>query len=80
MSEDDLNALIVDMSTASPELKDQVFRVALSMYLGETCPYCLKSFTTLEDLHEAVYNGYTDYGRIAHKNCFDKAHEKDGEG
>jgi hypothetical protein len=49
-------------------------KVALSMYLGETCPYCLIEFQTLEQLSEAVWNGYTDYGRIAHGSCFHLAH------
>ena len=52
------------------------FEFALSMYLGETCPYCLVEFQTMAQLSEAVWNGYTDYGRIAHKSCFDLAHPK----
>ncbi len=50
----------------TPENKDSLVELALSMYLGETCPYCLKKFETLEDLNVAVFNGYTEYGRIAH--------------
>jgi hypothetical protein len=50
------------------------YELALSMYLGETCPYCLIEFQTKEQLKEAVWNGYTDYGRIAHKSCFELAH------
>ncbi len=48
--------------------------VALGMYLGERCPYCLKVFQTYDDLEDAVFNGYTEHGRIAHGNCFRKAH------
>ena len=63
---------IIDISKASHELREQVIDAALRMYLGEVCPYCKQVFRTVEDLHTAVFNGYTDYGRIAHKECFDK--------
>ncbi len=46
----------------------------LANYLGDICPYCLKEFATLDDLHSAVWNGYTNYGGIAHKACFERAH------
>lgn len=56
------------------ENRDAMVKVALSMYLGESCPYCLRMFATLDDLKDSVWNGYTEYGRIAHKDCFHKAH------
>lgn len=66
--------ILVDMEKASPELKEQVFNLMLANYLGDICPYCLKEFATLDDLHSAVWNGYTNYGGIAHKACFERAH------
>ena len=56
------------------ENRPALAQIAISMYLGETCPYCLKVFDTMESLQGSVFNGYTEYGRIAHKDCFDKAH------
>lgn len=56
------------------ENRPAMLELALSMYLGETCPYCLKKFEVLDDLKDSVWNGYTDYGRIAHHNCFFAAH------
>jgi hypothetical protein len=52
------------------ENRASLAEIALSMYLGETCPYCLKKFETFDDLKTAVYNGYTEHGRIAHRDCF----------
>jgi hypothetical protein len=56
------------------ENRASLAEIALSMYLGETCPYCLKKFKTVDDLKTAVYNGYTKHGRIAHGDCFKLAH------
>jgi hypothetical protein len=64
---------IVAITEITDENREDLTKLALSMYLEETCPYCLRQFETLEDLNDAVYNGYTQYGRIAHKVCFDKA-------
>ena len=56
------------------ENRADMAKIALSMYLGETCPYCMKSFETMGDLNDAVWNGYTEHGRIAHNQCFFAAH------
>lgn len=62
------------MVEVNDDNRKDLVRLALSMYLDEICPYCLVKFATLDDLKEAVWNGYTEYGRIAHKSCFNLAH------
>lgn len=44
--------------------------LALSMYLHERCKFCKKEFKTLEDLRTAVWAGYHEHGRLAHKSCW----------
>jgi len=51
--------------------KKTAFRIAMSMYLGERCKYCGEEFKTLDDLSDAVYAGYHEHGRLAHKRCWD---------
>ena len=46
-------------------------QIALSMYLGEHCKYCGKKYTTLQDLHDTVYAGYHERGRLACQVCWD---------
>ena len=58
------------------ENRTELAELALAMYLGETCPYCKIQFVTRDDLHDAVWNGYTDYGRIAHTKCYQEDHAK----
>jgi len=53
------------------ENRPAMFRLAMSMYLGEKCRFCHAEFTTLEELHGAVYAGYSEWGRVAHKACWD---------
>ena len=55
----------------TPENKDAVLEMAMSMYLGEQCKYCLRVFETLDDLRAAVYAGYHEHGRVACKSCWD---------
>lgn len=50
--------------------------MALGMYTGERCPYCLKTFDTIDSLDDAVWNGYTEHGRIAHRLCYEGANAK----
>jgi hypothetical protein len=50
--------------------RDVALRMALSMYLGEACKYCGGVFETLDDLHTAVFAGYHERGRLAHKTCW----------
>jgi len=54
------------------ENRDVLFKLALSVYLGEKCKYCLKKFKTLEDLKDAVWDGRHKHGRLAHKKCWDE--------
>ena len=55
----------------TPESKDAIVEMAMSMYLGEQCKYCLRAFETLDDLRTAVYAGYHEHGRVACKLCWD---------
>ena len=54
------------------ENRPEVLKFALSMYLGERCKYCGVTFTTIDDLKTTVYAGYHQWGRLAHKKCWDK--------
>lgn len=51
--------------------RDIALRMALSMYLGEQCRFCGRTYETLEDLKGTVYAGYHEHGRLACKACFD---------
>lgn len=64
----------VDVTGMSVE-RQVAFRVALSMYLGERCKYCLGVFDTLESLHDAVWAGYHEHGRLAHERCWKEHNE-----
>ena len=55
----------------TPENRDAITEMAMSMYLGERCKYCPKVFETLDDLKMAVYAGYHEHGRVACKSCWD---------
>jgi len=54
------------------ENKEYLINIALSMYLGEKCKYCLREFNTLDDLKDCVYAGYHNHGRIACKSCWEE--------
>ena len=56
----------------------RLVNLALSMYLGEKCKYCLVEFVTIDDLRDTVWVGEHKYGSLAHQTCFDKANEKKG--
>ena len=66
--------LIKDLGEPDSEECKIALRLSLSMYLGETFPYCHKKFEEMDDLKDAVWNGYTEFGRIAHKTCFMQVH------
>jgi hypothetical protein len=44
--------------------------LALSMYRGETCPFCRKVIESDDELRDAVFAGYTEHGRSAHGECW----------
>ena len=52
--------------------RSDVLRMALSMYLGERCKFCGVTFATIDDLDSTVYAGCHQWGRLAHKACWDK--------
>jgi predicted RNA-binding protein YlqC (UPF0109 family) len=52
------------------ENRDELFIIALSMYLGECCKYCGKQAKTLDDLRTVVYAGSHAKGRIACESCW----------
>ena len=49
-----------------------LLRLAASMYLGETCQGCGKTFETFESLENAVWWPH-DGGRIGHRECYEAA-------
>jgi hypothetical protein len=56
--------------TLTDENRPAMVRLALSMYLGEKCKYCLRQYTTLEDLENTVWAGYHEHGRLACQSCW----------
>ena len=50
----------------------EAVKIAMSMYLGERCKFCLERFETLESLQDAVWAGCHEHGRIAHQRCWDE--------
>lgn len=62
---------VVIMPLENDEDRAVALHMALSMYLGEACKFCGGVFETHEDLHTAVYAGYHERGRLAHKACWD---------
>ena len=52
--------------------KTDAERIVISAYLGESCKYCKKKFTTPEDLEDTVFAGCHENGRLAHKICWNK--------
>ena len=59
--------------------RETYFKLAMSKYLGEKCVYCLREYTTLAELDDAVFAGYhPNRGKLAHQACFDK-HNQQGE-
>ena len=51
-----------------------LLKIALSVYLLDRCPFCLKVFDSLESLEHAVWCP-SKHGRIAHAHCFDKCYD-----
>ena len=58
--------------TPAPGSLDPLVRLALSMYLGEECQGCHKTFDTLESLTGSVWWPW-EKGRIGHKACYEQA-------
>jgi len=61
----------VVIAKTTDESKDYLVELALSMYLGEKCKYCLREFKTLDDLNDTVYAGDHEHGRLACESCWD---------
>jgi hypothetical protein len=61
---------VVVMDLEEEGARDVAFRIALSMYLGEQCRFCGRTYETFEDLKETVYAGYHEHGRLACKTCW----------
>ena len=64
----------------TPENKDALVQVALSMYANEPCRIC-GGIVTMDDLRNgAVYAGYSvdDTARSAHKACWQRSPSIDG--
>jgi hypothetical protein len=41
----------------TPENRDALVDMAMSMYLGEVCAFCGKEYNTLDDLKDTVWDG-----------------------
>jgi hypothetical protein len=41
----------------TPQNKDALVETAMSMYVGETCPFCGKKFASLADLQGSIWAG-----------------------
>ena len=54
------------------ENREATLKLELSMYLGERCKYCGVTFNTFDDLKTVVYAGNHQWGRLAHKKCWDE--------
>lgn len=67
MNEDKIVAII----EVTDDNRSELLKLALSMYLGEKCKYCLGEFATFESLNDAVYAGHHEHGRLAHNSCWD---------
>jgi len=51
---------------------EPLVRLAMSMYTGEKCQGCGKTFDTVESLHDSVWWPWKE-GRVGHKACYEKA-------
>ena len=50
--------------------RDDLVKLALAMYLGEQCKYCGRTYETLDDLHDTVWAGLHEHGRLACAACW----------
>jgi len=53
---------------ATEENKESLADIAMSMYIGEKCPYCGLTFESLDDLRDAVA---APENRTAHRECWE---------
>lgn len=60
----------VSVIKLTDENRQYALELALSMYLGEQCQFCLRTFDTLDDLKGSVWAPW-EHGRIAHQKCWD---------
>lgn len=60
----------VSVVRLTDENRPAMLEVVLSMYLGESCKYCLRIYETLDDLKITVWAGYHEHGRLACKDCW----------
>ena len=58
------------LSTITDDNRDYMVQVALSVYLGEKCKYCLREYKTLDDLNDTVWAGRHANGRLACQSCW----------
>ena len=70
VTELDLGNTRVSVVKLTNENREYMLEVALSMYLGERCKYCLKEYTTLKDLENTVWAGNHEHGRLACEDCW----------
>jgi len=70
LAEIDLGKGRASIVRITDENRDYLAEIAMSMYLGEGCKYCDRTFETLGDLKDAVFAGYHERGRLACKSCW----------
>ena len=61
VTELDLGSTHVFIVELKPENHEYMIDLAMSMYLGKRCKYCLKEYTTLEELKDIVYAGTNEF-------------------
>ena len=62
----------VFLTKVTDDNRDDLVKIALSMYLGEKCKYCQREYKTLDDLRDTVFARYHEHGRLACGSCWDK--------
>ena len=67
----DLGNMKASLIELTDENREHVLEVVISMYIGETCIFCLQQFQTIEDVKGSVYAPW-EKGRIAHKACWNE--------
>jgi hypothetical protein len=71
VQEFDLGNMKASLIELTDENRAHALEVALSMYIGETCIFCLRQFETLEDVKGSVWAPW-EKGRISHKPCWNE--------
>lgn len=67
----DLGNTTAHLVKITPENKDYLVKLALSMYIGMRCRYCQVEFVSLDELNDVVWASRPgEPAQIAHSECF----------